>query len=378
MNDGLVARPDAAFAGVLLATSDPRALTIEQSLDLHGVPVALESRHAWRATLESRVAPGSLAAAIDTAGQPAFAVGVHVLKSRAAPGHHVWRVDRLGLDVPTDAVRAALSCVCENARQARRVLRVEATVATNDDARRLAIGNVLTALGFRRVPNERTYARTIALELEGKTEAELFAGLPKNTRRNVRLAERRGLVLRPIDDASFAPRMDSLISESMARTGGSFAPPNWAGVIELSQRLPSRSRLVGMFVVDGPRKDDLLALAWGCQHGDYAHYDLGASARDPDFNAPLAYTLLWDLIAWAKANGASWFDFGGVTAGTNESGDALGGISDFKRHFSQHEVRGGEEWAYEPRPTRARLARAASAVFRRVSGSARRIIQRTR
>ena len=239
MNDGLVARPDAAFAGVLLATSDPRALTIEQSLDLHGVPVALESRHAWRATLESRVAPGSLAAAIDTAGQPAFAVGVHVLKSRAAPGHHVWRVDRLGLDVPTDAVRAALSCVCENARQARRVLRVEATVATNDDARRLAIGNVLTALGFRRVPNERTYARTIALELEGKTEAELFAGLPKNTRRNVRLAERRGLVLRPIDDASFAPRMDSLISESMARTGGASRHPTG----QVSSSFPSGCRV---------------------------------------------------------------------------------------------------------------------------------------
>ena len=66
---------------------------------------------------------------------------------------------------------------------------------------------------------------------------------------------------------------------------------------------------------------------------------------------------MWDLIKWAKHSGAHFFDFGGITPGTLASDDPLGGISDFKRYFSQRVVQVGAEWSYEPRPMQAQAAR---------------------
>jgi lipid II:glycine glycyltransferase (peptidoglycan interpeptide bridge formation enzyme) len=71
----------------------------------------------------------------------------------------------------------------------------------------------------------------------------------------------------------------------------------------------------------------------------------------------MAYPLAWDLIRWARGQGAVIFDFGGISAGTAESDDPLGGISDFKRRFTDRVERVGEEWVYEPHPARAQLAR---------------------
>src|SRR5207249_11101081 len=111
---------------------------------------------------------------------------------------------------------------------------------------------------------------------------------------------------------------------------------------------------VGLF-----HRDTLLAFAWGCHHGDHAHYDAAASTRHTDLKLPLGYALAGDLIRWSKQNGATWFDFGGVTTGSRTCGDAdpVGGISDFKRYFSKNIIEVGDEWVLEPRSIRAALAR---------------------
>ena len=83
-------------------------------------------------------------------------------------------------------------------------------------------------------------------------------------------------------------------------------------------------------------------------------------------NLAIAYTPLWDLIAWAKRSGATWFDFGGVSERAASSAhDPLGGISEFKRYFSAHIVEVGEQWILEPRRIRAMIARVVSAAVKR-------------
>jgi lipid II:glycine glycyltransferase (peptidoglycan interpeptide bridge formation enzyme) len=77
---------------------------------------------------------------------------------------------------------------------------------------------------------------------------------------------------------------------------------------------------------------------------------------------------MWDLIRWAKREGARWFDFGGVTRGAEDKDDALAGISDFKRRFCRNEIALGEEWSYEPSRTIARIARFAGDSARWLSG----------
>jgi lipid II:glycine glycyltransferase (peptidoglycan interpeptide bridge formation enzyme) len=125
-----------------------------------------------------------------------------------------------------------------------------------------------------------------------------------------------------------------------------------------------------MFRTDATGPKALLAFAWSHHHGDHAHYDASGSTRNTDIKAPLAYALIWDLCLWAKQHGATWFDFGGITAGSAASGDAdpVGGISDFKRYFSKTVVSVGEEWMLEPRPLRAKLARSISRAISYVSG----------
>ncbi len=130
----------------------------------------------------------------------------------------------------------------------------------------------------------------------------------------------------------------------------------WGSIIELGRVAPRLSRLVGLFRDGRSDPKSLLAFAWGCAHGEYAHYDAAGSTRPDDLRVPLAYALLWDLICWAKRGGAKWFDLGGITFGHRDSSDPLGGISDFKRYFSKQVVVVGQEWMLEPHWGTARIA----------------------
>jgi hypothetical protein len=139
----------------------------------------------------------------------------------------------------------------------------------------------------------------------------------------------------------------------------------WAEILALSEERPELSRVVGLFRSDRDGPTGLLSFAWGCHHGDHAHYATAASTRRTDLRIPMAYPLAWDLMLWARRNGATTFDFGGITMGSSGGDDPLGGISDFKRRFTDRVVEVGEEWIFEPSPWRARAARWVSAAVRR-------------
>jgi lipid II:glycine glycyltransferase (peptidoglycan interpeptide bridge formation enzyme) len=97
------------------------------------------------------------------------------------------------------------------------------------------------------------------------------------------------------------------------------------------------------------------AFLWVCNHGDHVEYRAAGSTRRTDVRIPYGYLLAWEMIQWAKAEGAEWFDMGGVTlAGGDEP--ELEGISRFKRYFSRNVVEVGAEWVFEPFPLRARVA----------------------
>jgi hypothetical protein len=73
---------------------------------------------------------------------------------------------------------------------------------------------------------------------------------------------------------------------------------------------------------------------------------------------------MWDLMCWARRNGASWWDFGGITEGQQGSDDPVGGISDFKRHFSTTVRLVGERWVLEPSFLRSGIAQGVGALAR--------------
>jgi lipid II:glycine glycyltransferase (peptidoglycan interpeptide bridge formation enzyme) len=84
-------------------------------------------------------------------------------------------------------------------------------------------------------------------------------------------------------------------------------------------------------------------------------YRAAGSTRQSDVHIPYGYLLAWQMMQWAKAEGAEWFDMGGVTIAEQDRPE-LDGISRFKRYFSKDVVEVGAEWVLEPSPVRARLA----------------------
>lgn len=318
----------------------------------------LTHRHAWA---EGQAAGGrSMFLGIADAGRAVGGAAVQVARSRALPGHRVLRCERFGPGVAPEARAAALDALAAAAREHRRVLRLTVETYGLTDAERLPLENAVRARGFRAVEPPRCYDTTLVLDL-ARDEQAIFADLHKTARQNIRAAAKFPIEVRPIDDPIFFRRLDAIATETYARTGGSYSAADWGRIARLGRASPAVSRLLGVFRTDLAGPESLLAFAWGCNHGDHAEYSRAGSTRPTDLRRlPLAYPLMWELIRWARENGARVFDFGGVTAGSQQTDDPLGGISDFKRYFSQTLVRAGAEWALEPRVVQARAARVMS------------------
>lgn len=334
--------------------------SVEAALDASGRPLPLPSRNAWASLM-----PGAeywLVVASDQSGHPMAAFATERIRSRALPGHVIARVDRLGSSALTPGGIAALVALTELARADSRTLEVQIELALRTESAHAQAATVLQALGYRRRSTPRNYRETLVVDLVGTID-DVFAGLSTKTRRDIRQSEKQPVDVRLISDTRYAARLQLLAEETMARTGGIPVPRPWAERILLSNALPTKSRLVGLFRHGRDDDEALLAFAWGCAHGEFAHYDAAGSTRAADIKVSLNYPLLWDLVKWAHEHGAQWFDLGGVTTGTRESGDPLGGISDFKRWFSKTLVPIGEDWIFSPHPGRTAVA----TVIRRAS-----------
>jgi hypothetical protein len=271
------------------------------------------------------------------------------------PGHKLLRVLRAGAPLAGSAGEALIRGIRDVAQREPRVLRVNIEVVLRTPEEHALVASRMRAAGFREAARMRHYRDTLVIPLAG-SEADLLASFSSTTRRDLRGWAERPVEMRPITDARYADRLNALARETFGRTGGAFAPRPWDARIALCRELPHVSRLVGLFRGGREDPDALLAYAWGCAHGDHAHYDDAGSTRVDDIKVSMMYPLMWDLIRWAKAQGCTWFDMGGAVP-ADARDDPRVGISDFKRRFSKEMVAVGAEWEFEPHPARAAVAR---------------------
>jgi lipid II:glycine glycyltransferase (peptidoglycan interpeptide bridge formation enzyme) len=213
----------------------------------------------------------------------------------------------------------------------------------------------LEAAGFHPCRSS-SYVHTLVVDLQ-PTEEQIFASFRPSARRKVRQLEKHALEIRSIDHP-YVARLEQLIIETLQRTDGTYVPQDWPARIALSQSHPHLSRIIGVFRTDRAGPEALVSFLWGAMHGDHGQYRDGGSTR-VESGVPLSYALMWDLMRWAKRQGAHWFDLGGVTDGhKDDATDLLGGISDFKRHFTTHAERVGDGWVLNAMTLRARAVRA--------------------
>ncbi len=346
----------------------------EREYASRGVTLPLCHRVAWTDLMDD--APSFLLSVESEDGGRSAGMSVVMERSRALPGFTTLRVRRLGSWLPAFAIDVGLRALVDAARLRRDVLEVRVEVLSRHRGVRDRISAVTSRLGFRRPSLYRNYTRTIVIDL-GRDEDEIFASFHGTARRHVRAVGKKRVTLSVVSDRTLGTRMEALMRETLDRTSGLFQTLDWSRLIEFADSHPKLVRVVGLFHTEVPGPESLLSFACGFLHGDHAEYSYAASTRRTPLKMPLGYAPAWDLIRWAKASGAEWFDFGGVTAGSHEDQhDPLGGISDFKRFFGRTVESVGDEWVLEPRPVPAAIARTvsrAAAVARRFwSGSRRR------
>jgi hypothetical protein len=329
----------------------PAWLEIEEELLGAGIKLPLFHRWAWAEC--GRKGRSRLLVVRDEGHRLLGAAAVRVDASRVLPGHRFLRVYRFGDAQPETGWEPLIAALKSYARTDAGVLRLSIGVFSRE--RRGEIASLLERHGFEKLPQPHSYRHTLTLDLR-PTEAEVLAGLHKTARKNLREAEKAKLYVVPLTEAIYADRIDALQHEAMSRTGGNAESLDAGAILELSRLYPHLSRVVGLFVSDSDqRPNSLVGFAWGCMHGDHAEYRAAGTMRLPDRNIAISYPLLWELIVWARREGASWFDLGGVTL-SDSADDPLSGISNFKRYFSRNVEEVGEEWILEPHPARMRLA----------------------
>ena len=292
----------------------------------------------------------------DSAGRCMGGLVIRVHASRAMPGFKILRVERLGGNIRDEAYQAVMEALAQAARWKRRVLRLHVELFSPDPSTLARLGTAAGRAGMAPSPVPRCYGPTTLIDVS-RDPAVILAGFNSTARQNIRAVAKHPVEVRPVIDPELAGRLNHLLRDTMLRTGGTFSPRPWDGILRYSGDRPDRSRVVGLFRTDQTGPEALIAFAWGCFHGDHVQYSTAATVRSPDIRMPMAYCLAWDLMQWAHGCGARYFDFGGITEGSQGGTDPLGGISDFKRYFRGTPATVGTEWILEPHPSAAAVNR---------------------
>ena len=202
-------------------------------------------------------------------------------------------------------------------------LRMEPDVSAGDGDFRAIVEN----LGCR-VRDGARYARegiqprsVFRLDIRGKSEEQILAGFGQKLRYNIRLAQRRGVVVRE-GTREDLPVFHALMAET-ARRDGFLARP-----LEYFQRVwdemgPEHTALLLAYFQDEP-----IAGAMPIFYGNKTWYAFGASS-DRHRSVMPNYLLQWEMIRRAAARGDAVYDLRGALDNT----DLSNGLYLFKRRF---------------------------------------------
>lgn len=165
---------------------------------------------------------------------------------------------------------------------------------------------LLRESGYAPTPVAMGPEATIVLDLDRDLDA-ILAGARPHTRRNIRLALRKGVTVREGDEAD----LDTFYRLHVATGARQTFPPYPESHFAALWRAFRPGCGVRMFVAEyeGEPVSALLVLI----HGDtVSQHAMGWSGRHASVKPNEA--LVWAAIAWSKENGYRWFDFTWVDA----------------------------------------------------------------
>lgn len=196
--------------------------------------------------------------------------------------------------------------------------------------------------GFQTSPQSIQPARTIVVDLRGDEET-ILARMKQKTRYNIRLAGKKGVVVRPTENVE-------LFYQLMETTGerdefGIHTIGYYRRAYELFH--PNGSCELFLAEFDGTPLAGLMVF-W---HGSRAWYLYGASTSHHREKMP-SYLLQWEAMKWAREKGCTHYDLWGIPDYDQEQLEAefmdrsegLWGVYRFKRGFGGQVVRSAGPW----------------------------------
>lgn len=192
--------------------------------------------------------------------------------------------------------------------------------------------------------------RTLIVDLTGD-EGAILARMKQKTRYNIRLAERKGVVVRDGTEADL-PAFHRLMAETAARNRfGVHAPAYYDRAYHLF--VPRGWARLLMAEVGGEPVAAVMAFAVGRR----AWYFYGASSDSHREKMP-TYLLQWEAMRWARSLGCEAYDLWGVPDADLDRLEAefarrrngLWGVYRFKRGFGGQLVRTVGAWDRPLRP----------------------------
>jgi lipid II:glycine glycyltransferase (peptidoglycan interpeptide bridge formation enzyme) len=195
--------------------------------------------------------------------------------------------------------------------------------------------------GWRESPEQIQFRNTYRLDLR-PSEDDLLAAMKQKTRYNVRLAERRGVAVRPAaaDDLEVLYRMyaETSLRDRFAIRAPGYYHDVWGTFM--------RAGLAQAFIaqVDGQPVAGLIVYRFGRA----AYYLFGMSRAAHRDRMP-NHRLQWEAIRWAKVQGCTVYDLWGAPDRL-DARDRMWGVHRFKEGFGGDLVRTLGAWDYPLRP----------------------------
>ena len=254
------------------------------------------------------------------------------------------------LDFGNQEIFEALSSAIHRlARQKRAILlKIEPELPHNP-----AIVRPLQACGFH--PSQQTIQPRSTLHIDLRADLdEILAGMKSKTRYNVRLAERKGVLVRE-GTADDLPLFYRLIERTGRRDGFAVHSQEY---YETAYRLFVSPRLARLLLATygGEVIAGLMVFAFGQR----AWYMYGASS-DRERNRMPNHLLQWEAIRWAREQGCLTYDLWGIPdevgkepekykKTVTDRQDGLWGVYRFKQGFGGQVVSyvGAYDYVYRP------------------------------
>ena len=206
------------------------------------------------------------------------------------------------------------------------VYKAEPDILSSDEEFR----KVVTNLGYKIKDDARNFREEIQpryvfrLDIKGKTEEEIFSGFHSKTRYNVRLATKKGVVVKEGTREDLKD-FHKIMVETGARDGFIIRPLSYFEKM-YDELAPKHMKLLMAYYEDKPISGVIPIF-----YGNKTWYLYGASSNEHRNLMP-NYLLQWEMIKMAIARKDDVYDFRGVSGVVDESHPQYG-LYRFKKGF---------------------------------------------